>query len=151
MIELKKIDRSNYEECINLKLEANQLKHVANNILSLVQSVYEENFYPLGIYNEKKMVGFILYDFDTEVKGWSMSRFMIDKNYQNQGLGTKALQKFLEFFKENYKDEKLYTSASLDNLQAIKLYEKFGFIKKDIFEYEINGEKFKEIRMILDI
>lgn len=151
MIVLKKIDRSNYKECINLKLEDSQTKYVADNILSLVQATYEEDFYPLAIYKNEKMVGFILYDFDLEVNGWSMSRFMIDKNYQNQGLGTKALQKFLEFFKENYKGEKLYTSASLDNQQAIKLYEKFNFTKKDIFEYEIDGEKFKEIRMILDI
>ena len=30
------------------------------------------------------MVGFILYDYDDQIPGWSMSRFMIGKQYQGK-------------------------------------------------------------------
>lgn len=33
------------------------------NIISLVQEFYEEDLYPLGIYDNETMIGFILYDY----------------------------------------------------------------------------------------
>lgn len=150
-IEFKPIDRTNYIECIDLNLYEEQNKFVAPNIFSLVQAAYEPNLYPLGIYKDNKMVGFILYDFDNELNGWSMSRFMIDVNYQNKGIGKMAIQKFIEFFTKKYGHLKLYTSAAIDNQIAIALYEKFGFEKKEVFEYEASGRKHKDIRMIVQL
>lgn len=150
-IEFKPINRTNYNECIKLSLNEEQGKFVASNIFSLVQAAYEPNLYPLGIYNDNKMVGFILYDFDEELNGWSMSRFMIDVNYQNKGIGKMALQKFLDFFINKYGHLQLYTSAAVDNQIAAALYEKFGFEKKEVFEYEVSGKKHKEFRMIVQL
>jgi len=150
-IELKEIDRTNYNECINLSLSEEQREFVAPNMFSLVQAAYESNLYPLGIYNGDIMVGFILYDFDDEVNGWSMSRFMVDIRYQGQGIGKVALQKFIKFFIKKYGHNQLYTSAEVDNPVAIALYEKFGFEKKEIFEYEACGRTYKEVRMMVQL
>ncbi|MBU5465908.1 GNAT family N-acetyltransferase [Virgibacillus sp. MSJ-26] len=150
-IEFKPIDRTNYNECIDLNVNEEQKKFVAPNIFSLVQAAYEPKLYPLGIYNDNKMVGFILYDFENELNGWSMSRFMIDADYQGQGIGKMTVQKFIEFFTNKYGHLKLYTSASVDNKKAIALYEKFGFEKKDVFEYEAEGRKHKDVRMIAQL
>lgn len=150
-IEFKPIDRTNYNECIELSLNEEQRKFVAPNIFSLVQTAYEPNLYPIGIYNDNKMIGFILYDFDDELNGWSMSRFMVDVNYQNQGMGKLALQKFIEFFTNKYGRLKLYTSAAVDNQVAITLYEKFGFKKREVVEYEVGGRKHKEFRMVVQL
>ncbi|MEH7110592.1 GNAT family N-acetyltransferase [Bacillus sp. JJ1764] len=147
-IEFRPIDKSNYNECIELSLNEAQAKYVAPNYFSLVQAAYEPNLYPLGIYSDNKMVGFILYDFDEELNGWSMSRFMIDANEQNKGIGKMALHKFLDFFTNKYGHLQLYTSTSVDNPIAISLYEKFGFEKKEVFEYEAGGNRYKEYRMI---
>jgi diamine N-acetyltransferase len=150
-IKFKQIDRTNYNECIELTLNEEQKKFVASNMFSLVQAAYEPDLYPLGIYNCNKMVGFILYDFDIELNGWSMSRFMIDVKYQNQGIGKMALQKFKEFFINKYGHIQLYTSAEVENQIAIALYEKLGFEKKEVFEYEAYGRTYKEIRMIVQL
>ena len=75
-IEFREIDRSNYNECIELKVSDEQKRFVASNMYSLVQAAYEPNLYPLGIYKDNDIVGFILYDFDDELNGWSMSRFI---------------------------------------------------------------------------
>lgn len=147
-INFKEIDKSNYNTCINLKVADHQKDYVASNALSLVQAFYEEELYPIGIYNNEEMVGFILYDYDKELEGWSFSRFMIDINHQNKGYGSKALEKFLEFFHNKYEEENLYTSVEIDNDVAMKLYEKYGFNKKNSFEYKIGNTVYKEFRML---
>lgn len=143
----KPIDNSNYEECINLSVNENQKNFVAPNMFSLVQAAYESDLYPLGIYNKNKMIGFILYDFDYDINGWSMSRFMIDKKHQNKGFGKVALEKFLEFFEKKHGKRELFTSAEVENTVVIKLYENLGFIRQEVFEYEAGGKTYKEIRM----
>ena len=147
-INFKGIDKSNYNTCINLKVGDHQKDYVASNAISLVQAFYEGELYPIGIYNDEEMVGFILYDYDKELDGWSFSRFMIDINHQNKGYGSKALEKFLEFFHNKYEEENLYTSVEIDNEVAMKLYEKYGFNKKDSFEYKIGNTVYKEFRML---
>ena len=147
-INFKGIDKSNYNTCINLKVGDHQNDYVASNAISLVQAFYEEELYPIGIFNDEEMVGFILYDYDKELEGWSFSRFMIDINHQNKGYGSKALEKFLEFFHNKYEEENLYTSVEIDNKVAMKLYEKYGFNKKDSFEYKIGNTVYKEFRML---
>ncbi len=149
-IEFRPIDKTNYNECIALSVDENQKRFVAPNQFSLVQAAYEPNLYPLAIYNKSQMVGFILYDFDEELNGWSMSRFMIGSSYQNFGFGKQALKQFLLFFKDKYPNvSTLYTSAEVDNVVAIALYKKAGFKEGYIFEYEAGGIQYKEIRMML--
>lgn len=151
-IEFRPIDRTNYNECIELNVNENQKRFVAPNQFSLVQAAYESNLYPLAIYNESQMIGFVLYDFDEELNGWSMSRFMIGSSFQNCGFGKQALKQFLLFFKENYPDVlKLYTSAEVDNMTAIELYKRAGFKEGNIFEYEAGGVQYKEIRMMISL
>lgn len=144
----KGIDKSNYQECVALKVASHQTGYVATNAFSLVQAAYEDDLYPLAIYEGTRMVGFLLYDYDPELKGWSFSRFMIDHNYQNQGLGKQALVKFLEFFHQKYPADLLYTSAEVDNEVAIKLYLSHGFEKEEAFEYTYGGTVYHEYRMV---
>ncbi len=146
-ISFRKIDKSNYNECVTLKVGNHQTNYVASNAFSLVQAFYENELYPLGIYAADEMVGFLLYDYDQELKGWSFSRFMIDTKFQNKGFGSKALSDFLEFFHIKFPDEDLYTSVEIDNEIAIKLYEKHGFTKINSFEYTIGDTCYKEFRM----
>ena len=151
MIEFKPIDRTNYNECLELKVAEEQKKFVAPNIDSLVQAAYEPDFYPIGIYEGGKMVGFILYDFDYELNGWSMSRFMVDEKYQNKGIGNAALKAFIDFFTYKHGRLPLYTSAEVDNTVVIALYEKYGFERQEVFEYESDGRTYREIRMKIQL
>lgn len=147
-INFREIDKSNYNTCVSLRVGEHQTHYVASNAFSLVQSFYENELYPLAIYNGDEMIGFLLYDYDEELEGWSFSRFMIDIKYQNKGFGSKTLEKFLDFFHNKYPNEYLYTSAEIDNTVAIKLYEKYGFNKMDSFEYTVGDITFKEFRML---
>ena len=150
-IKIRDIDKSNYNECISLRVGEHQKNYVASNMYSLVQASYEDGLYPLGIFNEDEMIGFLLYDYDEELNGWSFSRFMIDIKYQNKGFGRKALEKFLEYFQSKFPNKSLYTSVEIDNDIAIKLYQKYGFVIKSSFEYAIEDVTYKEFRMIKEI
>ena len=147
-INFREIDKSNYNTCISLKVGDHQAHYVASNAFSLIQSFYEDELYPLGIYDGDVMVGFLLYDYDEELAGWSFSRFMIDTKHQNKGFGSKALKKFLDLFHSKFPNQRLYTSVEIDNPIAIKLYERYGFNKKNSFEYKIEGITYKEFRML---
>ena len=147
-INFREIDKTNYNTCFMLTVGEHQKDYVASNAFSLVQATYEEGLYPLGIYDGDEMVGFLLYDYDEELEGWSFSRFMIDINHQNKGYGTIALRKFLEFFHNKFPNEKIYTSVEIDNEIAIKLYEGFGFVKVNSFEYKIEEKVYREFIMI---
>ena len=150
-IKFRDIEKSNYNECISLRVGEHQKNYVASNMYSLVQASYEDGLYPLGIFNEDEMIGFLLYDYDEELNGWSFSRFMIDIKYQNKGFGRKALEKFLEYFQSKFPNKSLYTSVEIDNDIAIKLYQKYGFVIKSSFEYAIEDVTYKEFRMIKEI
>jgi diamine N-acetyltransferase len=40
-IELKEIDKTNYQDCIDLKVKTDQQGFVASNMISLVEAAYE--------------------------------------------------------------------------------------------------------------
>jgi diamine N-acetyltransferase len=57
---LKEINADNWEECVTLSVFEHQKEFVADNAYSLLQSKYVVDQYPLGIYHQDSMVGFIM-------------------------------------------------------------------------------------------
>jgi len=52
VVSLRKIDESNYEECLKLKVTDEQDSFVASNLYSLAQAwVLNDTSYPFAIYN----------------------------------------------------------------------------------------------------
>lgn len=126
---LKEINRDNWKECIKLQVEENQRKFVASNSYSLLQSKYEDNCYPMGIYDGETMVGFLMYDFDNDANKWWMDRLMMDKQHQGKGYGRKVIGLLIDLLKKEKGNIKLYTSFEPENAVAEKLYESIGFRK----------------------
>jgi len=148
-IELRAITQANYMECLDLKVAKEQEDFVAPNMFSLAQAAYEPDTYVLAIYKADQMVGFILYRFNSQYLEWRMSRFMIDAAYQKQGIGKLALEKFVQLFYAKHGLLTLTTSASVDNLVAINLYESLGFKQGEVLEYESGGQMYRSVRMVL--
>lgn len=126
---LREIDINNWEECIDLEVTEEQKKFVATNSYSILQAKFEEEIYTLGIYNKDIMVGFLMYDLDSDTKRMEISRLMIDQKYQGKGYGKKSMLKLLELIKGKYGNIKFYTSIEPENIIAEKLYESIGFKK----------------------
>ncbi len=150
-MEFREIDKSNYLECISLTVDESQEGFVADNKQSLVEAVYEDGLYTLGIYYKETMVGFVLYDYDNTISGWSMSRFMIGRQFQGIGYGKQAVQEFLDYIKKKHDVDKVYISVSLKNTVARKMYISLGFCEIKEVEYTFLGKKFREMQMVKEL
>ena len=150
-MEFREIDKSNYWDCMALTIDDTQEGFVADNKQSLVEAAYEDGLYTLGIYHEEMMVGFVLYDYDETFPGWSMSRFMIGKQFQGKGYGKQAAIAFIEYFKSKHEADKLYISVSLDNTVACKMYASIGFKEIKEVEYTFLSKQFREMQMVFDL
>ena len=150
-MEFREIDKYNYWDCIELTIDDNQEGFVADNKQSLVEAAYEDGLYTLGIYLEETMIGFILYDYDETFPGWSMSRFMIGKQFQGKGYGKQAAIAFFEYFKTKHNADKLYISVSLENILARKMYSSIGFAEIKEVEYTFGDKHYKEMQMVKEL
>lgn len=150
-MEFKAIDKTNYQECMALEVDESQKYFVADNTRSLVETAYEDGLYTLGIYDGDTMVGFVLYDYDDTYPGWSMSRFMIGRQFQGRGYGKRSVREFLEYFKVKHGADKIYISVSLDNTVARKMYADIGFRPIKEIEYTYSGHLYREMQMVKEL
>lgn len=147
-MEFREIDRTNYWDCMALTIDESQYGFVADNKQSLVEAAYEDGLYPLGIYHGETMVGFLLYDYDDTIPGWSLSRFMIGKRFQGNGYGKQAAAAFLDYFKNKHNAGQLYISVSRKNTTARKMFASLGFKEIKEVEYTFSGMQFREMQMV---
>jgi len=136
MIELRKIDKDNYSECLNLQVSDEQKNFVASNTYSLAQAwVFFETAYPVAIYSDDIMVGFIMYGPENSDGGMFMhiDRFMIDKRFQGKGYGKLALAELIKRIKKDFNFKEIYLSYEPQNIISEKLYSSFGFVKTGEF------------------
>ena len=150
-MEFREINKSNYWDCMELTIDESQEGFVADNKQSLVEAAYEDGLYTLGIYIEETMIGFVLYDYDETIPGWSMSRFMIDKQFQGKGYGKQAAIAFLEYFKTKHIADKIYISVSLENTVAHKMYSSIGFTEVKEVKYTFRDKQYSEIQMVKEL
>ena len=150
-MEFREIDKSNYWDCMALTIDESQEGFVADNKQSLIEAAYEEGLYTLGIYQGDTMVGFILYDYDETFPGWSLSRFMIGKQFQGRGYGKKAVIAFLDHFKKKHNIDKLFISVSVENAVARKMFSSVGFVELKEVVYTFLGKQFKEMQMVISL
>ena len=141
MISLRKITLENRREVFKLEVADDQRRFVASN-LSSVASCYVlatngGRPLPFAIYDDEQIIGFVMIVYG--ITGYELPkiansnycilRLMIDKRYQNQGYGRKAMKKILEFLRTFPAGhaEYCWISYNADNIVAKKLYESFGF------------------------
>lgn len=129
MIKFKSVNKKNYEEICNLNPGRNNKKYIASNAESIVEFIYEgyTGEYK-GIYLDDKLVGFFM--LSKCLKPIYLHRFMIDKIYQNKGIGSKTIDLLINYIQNKYKVNTIYLST--DNPIAQNLYLSKGFkIKND--------------------
>lgn len=106
-IKLKPIDKTNWEECANLRVAADQADALPSNLYSIA----ELNFYPqtkaVGILGENGIiVGFATFGIPENNGALKIFRLMIDEKQQRKGYGKAALVQIVkDLFAENNIDE----------------------------------------------
>ncbi len=133
---LRAIDRSNWDKCCSLTVSSAQRAFVASNAYSLAQAAYEPDTWPMGIFCDGELVGFLMWDFDSEHAMWEMLRLMVDEAYQGKGIGRAAVCKLLELVTAKVGHVPFYTSADPENAAALALYESLGFRRTGEIVYD---------------
>ena len=130
MVELKAITEDNFIDAFNLRLAPGQEKFVSHPIRSLAQAyVYRDQCRPFGIYEDGKMVGYVMVIYDYDIPGYNIWHRMIDESMQGRGFGGEALDRVIEYIRTKpFGDsDRVALTCGKTNTIARKMYESKGF------------------------
>lgn len=139
-IVLKKIDKKNIDKLLKWYIhDSDSYKYatgVANKATSVMQlknmlnSVNDEGNFLTGIYliQNNEMIGMLkgAVNLKKEPLLW-INILLIDKQYQNMGYGTSAVNLLFSHFKEKYNISRSLISVSECNSKALSFWQKLGF------------------------
>lgn len=128
-ISLRNIDNSNWRDCINLEVTENQKSFIPSNLYSVAESKFQVGMYLFGVYNDDIMIGFASFILD-EQGDMNLYKLMIDKRYQGNGYGKKALIMLMNIIKHETINKEIWLSLHPNNFLAIKLYCDYGFMQE---------------------
>lgn len=161
MIELRKVDESNIWKVVKLSVNDDQLGFVATNTESMLEAYTTVTSggvaLPFGIYNGETLVGFVMFGYGTSgdedepalaAGNYCMWRFMIDRAYQRQGLGKKAIQASLAYLHSEPcgPADCCWLSYEPENAVAKALYSAMGFVENG----EMCGEEIVAVLRLRD-
>ena len=118
-------------------------KDVSFDLLSVIFSHYKQNYIP--IINEythnyvyiihNKIVGFLI--FTILYDRCEIIDIFVEEEYRRN----KIAQKLINEIQKDYKIENITLEVSIENINALKLYEKMGFVKTAVRKkYYDNGD-----------
>lgn len=125
-ISLEEINSSNYEVVCNLDVTEEQEEYVACNMWSLVEAHYNLGHTCRAIYEDNKPVGFLMWVLENPTKV-SIWRFMVDKEFQNKGIGRIALAMAIQEMKVCPHLTEIEICYDPKNPVAKPFYSGFGF------------------------
>ena len=126
-VKLREITPENFRECIDLKVSAAQNSFVASNLMSIAQSKIYPTRQTFAVYDNDKMVGFVMYGFDPDDRRYYLGRLMIDERFQGQGYGRATVLEVIERLKQIEDCREVYLSFVPENTTAEALYKSVGF------------------------
>ena len=145
-IELRKVEHSNWTQCIELQVADEQRRYVNPNIFSLAEAYVhsdankkdaEEHYrcIPFAVYYGIEMVGFAMisyekeYDFDGK-PAYEIYRLMIDKDHQGKGYGKETVKLLIEYIRTLPcgEAENIYAEWHPENKVSERLFTVNGFV-----------------------
>lgn len=134
-IALQEITRDNFYACMKLSVRKDQ-PFVASNAFSVAESKIFPDWVTKAIYDNKEMVGFVMYKKNYEKNELYLCRFMVDQRYQGKGYGKAALDILKEIAMSDEKIHTIKLSTDPTNENGIRIYEKFGFMDMKYMDHD---------------
>ncbi|PHM37827.1 GNAT family N-acetyltransferase [Xenorhabdus innexi] len=129
-VSLIDLDKNNYQKVMSLELEYGQEQFVASNAESIAESKFNQYCRPRVIIFGKEIVGFAMYERcvnEGKPNEYNLYRMMIDKDYQNKGIGSIAMKLLLDEMKEYTDCHKISVCYDETSQRHSKFYQRFGF------------------------
>jgi diamine N-acetyltransferase len=128
-VSLREITKETLRDITRLRVSPEQERFVATN----AESIAEAHFSPdvawfRAIYADNTPVGFLMLEDNAAEGQYYLWRFMIDAQYQRNGIGQKALELLLEHVKTRPGASALTTSCVPGEGSPGPFYETMGFV-----------------------
>jgi diamine N-acetyltransferase len=135
VVTLQEVTKENLYHVIDLKVRPDQQKFISSN----VESIAEAHFYPevawfRAIYADATPVGFVLLADNSADAEYILWRFMIDAQFQHQGLGRSAFELVLEYVRMRPGAKVFEAHCGLGEGSPKAFYEKLGFVSTGEFD-----------------
>ena len=140
--DIRKVTDDNKKEVLSLRVADDQRHFIEATEECLSDAEEWEEFKPVGLYVDGVAVGFAMYGYLGDGKGggnlW-IDRMLIDVNSQGSGFGSRFMELLMQRVLNEYGEQPIYLSVYPENIAAIRMYEKLGFVF--IGEYDSQGEQ----------
>ncbi len=148
-ISLREIAKETVWDIIQLEPTDDQKKFVASNASSIAEAYFQKDYaWFRGVYSDDCPVGFVMIGMNQKDDFCFLWRFMIDKNHQNKGIGSRAIVCILEYLKSNTNYKSIVTSYVQGAGDPSSFYKKMGFIEEGRLKNRI---KINESQYIDDV
>ena len=141
-IQIERVTEMNQHTAERLQVTADQKRFIESNAESLREMVVDSKYaWQCYIFSrEGEAVGFMMVgaEHQTERYIW-LDRFMVDKAYQGNGIGSACLQAALDYIKGQHDVDEVVLSLHHDNTAAKRFYTKQGFQDSGLID-QWNGE-----------
>ena len=131
MVNLIELSEENWMDFARLSVDERQKTFLASNIGIIARGYVYRNSRAkvIGIVANGTPVGLAMVrDMEDEPACYELQQFMIDKNFQGQGYGFRALELILAALKAEQKYACVEVCVKREDVQAIRVYEKAGFV-----------------------
>lgn len=126
IINLKKVDHSNWRDVYKLNVSEYQKQFVAAPGYYLCLCQYGSIWNPLAIYKNDQVIGFLMWAVDSDDNSCWLGGIIIDVTEQRKGYGREAISKAIQILSEQEELSGFALSYSPEN-HAKRLYESMGF------------------------
>jgi len=130
MISLIEINEENYMTVCELRVSDEQKGFVASpvSILARAYAKRKANARALAITSNEIIVGVVMFlDLGEEPACYTIEQFLIDYQYQNKGIGKRALKQTMDILKSEGKFKSIEICVKKEAIQALRVYESAGF------------------------
>ncbi|KZE40238.1 spermidine acetyltransferase [Bhargavaea cecembensis] len=133
MLELRKVNSENYEECLNMHTTDTNLDFVDSVAWSLAEAwVFYDDSRPFAIYADNVMVGFVsMYIGENNPQ---IINFMIDNRFQKRGYGSAAAKLCIKYLCEEFNARRISLPVNPENRTAQRFWSNIGFKITDDME-----------------
>ncbi len=133
-LSLAAINKSNWEDAIQLSVNEDQKPFIASNLYSIAEVQFLENFQVMAVYLDTTMVGITMFGIDPDDQNYWIYRLMVDQKYQGKGIGKQAILLVIEEIKKQNNENipVIMIGYHPENVLARKTYQKVGFIETEL-------------------
>jgi diamine N-acetyltransferase len=143
-VALREITNESLRPVLKLEVSQEQKRFVASNAVSIAEAHFSEYAWFRAIYADETPVGFVMLYLNEDKPLYGVWRFMVDKDHQRKGYGSKAMRQVIEYVKSLPKAEELLVSYAPGEGDPSPFYEKCGFVETGEWE---GGEKVMKLAL----